>query len=80
MAEYRFTSYFDERVLPRRPYLRRGYCIQVIENPVRVEAQERNRWRFWGRVPALGNRYLRVITLEDKVTIHNAFIDGRFKP
>jgi hypothetical protein len=25
-------------------------------------------------------RYLRVITLEDKVTIHNAFPDRRFKP
>ena len=24
--------------------------------------------------------YLRVITLEDKVTIHNAFPDRRFKP
>lgn len=80
MAEYGFTSYFEERVLPRRPYLRRSYCIKVVENPLRIEAQEHNRWRFWARVPALGDRYLRVITLEDKVTIHNAFIDGRFRP
>ena len=80
MPEYRFTSYFEERVLPRRSYLRRSLCIQVVEDPIRVEAQEHNRWRFWAIVPALGNRYLRVITLEDMVTIHNAFIDGRFKP
>ena len=28
----------------------------------------------------LEGRFLRVITLDDKVTIHNAFLDRRFKP
>ena len=28
----------------------------------------------------LGSRYLRVISLKDKSTIHNAFRDRRFKP
>jgi len=35
---------------------------------------------FGKKIPELNNRYLRVITLEDKVTIHNAFPDRRFKP
>jgi hypothetical protein len=34
------------------------------------------RWRFWAEIPELEGRYLRVVTLEDKVTIHNAFPDA----
>jgi hypothetical protein len=55
-------------------------CIQVVEAPLRVEQQELNRYRFWAAVPALGNRYQRVITLDDKLTIHNAFLERRLKP
>jgi hypothetical protein len=33
-----------------------------------------------GPVPELGGRYLRVVTLADKVTILNAFPDRGFKP
>jgi hypothetical protein len=47
---------------------------------VRVERQEDNRYRFWAMVPELGHRYLRVVTLDDKVTIHNAFPDRGFRP
>lgn len=64
-----------------RPYLTREMCIRVIESPLRTEAQEEDdRFRFWGRVEELGGRYLRVVTLADKLTIHNAFRDRRFRP
>jgi hypothetical protein len=52
LAAYRFTDYFENEVLRKRPYLKREWGIRV----------------------------LRVITLEDQVTIHNAFPDRRFKP
>lgn len=68
MTEYRFTDYFDREVLRKRPYLRREWCIAIIEHPTRVESQENNRYRFWGPVPELGGRYLRVVTLDDKTT------------
>jgi len=55
-------------------------CINVVESPIRSEAQEQDRHRFWASVDELGGRYLRVVTLADKVTIHNAFLDRRFKP
>ena len=48
--------------------------------PLRSEPQEHNRVRFWAKVPELGDRVLRVVTLEDKLTIHNAFLDRGFKP
>jgi formyltetrahydrofolate synthetase len=52
----------------------------VIERAEKVEPQEHNRIRFWARVAALNDRYLRVITLADGMTIHNAFPDRGFKP
>lgn len=80
MSEYRFTDYFEKEVLRKRPYIKREWCIHVIENAVRWELQDGNRCRFWAPVPNLENRYLRVITLSDRVTIHNAFPDRGFKP
>ena len=79
MSKYRFTAYFETEVLQKRPYLKKEWCIRVIENPIRVELQEGNRFRFWGRIEELDNRILRVITLEDMITIHNAFPDRGFK-
>ena len=78
--EYRFTEYFEREVMRKRPYLQREWCIAVVKQPVRVELQEDNRVRFWAAVPELGGRYLRVVTLEDRTTIHNAFPDRGFSP
>jgi len=80
MPDYPFTRYFDNEVLRKRPYLRREWCVRVIENPLRVEAQGADRWRFWAAVPELDGRILRVVTLADKCTILNAFPDRGFKP
>jgi hypothetical protein len=80
VPRYSFTAYFEQKVLSRRPYLRREWCIRAIEDPIRVEHEEDNRFRFWSDVPEMPGRFLRVVTLEDQVTIHNAFFDRRFKP
>lgn len=80
MALYRFTEYFEKEVLRKRPYLKKERCFRVLDNPIKSEAQEGNRFRSWGRIEELEGRILRVITLEDKVTIHNAFPDRGFKP
>jgi hypothetical protein len=60
--------------------LRREWCIAVLEQPLRVERQEENRYHFWAAVPELEGRNLRVVTLDDRVTIHNAFPDRGFRP
>lgn len=80
MAEYRYTDYFENEVLRKRPYLKKEWCVYVIENAERSEPQEHNRHRYWARVSDFGGRYLRVVTLDDKLTIHNAFPDRSFKP
>ena len=80
MSEYKYPAYFENEVLRKRPYLKKEWCIKVIENPLKVERQEYNRFRFQGRIEEFGGRILRVITLDDKKTIHNAFPDRRFEP
>jgi hypothetical protein len=78
---YTFTPYFENVVLVKRPYLTRAICIRVIEAPLRSAVQpDGQRVRYWARVPELGDRVLRVVTLSDRNTIHNAFLDRRYKP
>ena len=76
------TRYFEEQVLRKRPYIERDWCLRVLAAPVRREIQGDNRVRFWGRIEQPGEarpRYLRVVTLEDGETVHNAFFDRNFR-
>jgi hypothetical protein len=77
--KYKFTAYFENEVLRKRPYIKKQWCIRVLEKPIKTEPQEHNRIRFWGAIDELDGRILRVVTLEDKLTIHNAFPDRRFQ-
>ena len=79
MKKYKFTEYFEKEVLRKRPYIKKEWCIRIIENPLKVEQQGENRWRFWGIVEEFNNKIFRVVTLKDKITIHNAFPDRNFK-
>jgi len=65
-------------VLPRRPYIQREWCERAIRAPTRKETQPDGRIRQWIYIPEL-EKYLRVVTLEDGETIHNAFPDRNFK-
>ena len=75
-----YTEYFETQVLRKRPYLKKGWCEAVVENPAKSASQDNNRYSFWAKCPELEGRYLRVVTLEDKVTIHNAYPDRGFRP
>jgi len=79
MKKYKFTDYFTNEVLRKRSYIKKDWCVRIIENPIKVEKQEGNRYRFWGKIKEFDNKIIRVVTLEDKLTIHNAFPDRRFK-
>lgn len=80
VADYGFTESLEQEVLRKRPYLKKEWCIRVLEAPIRSEPQEHGRHRFWGSIDEAGERVLRVVTLSDKVTIHHAFFDRRFQP
>jgi len=73
------TAYFREQVLRKRPYLREEWIEAALSDPVQFELQEDGRYRFWVYVEELG-KYLRVVTLEDGITVHNAFPDRGYAP
>ena len=69
-------------MLRKRPYIERAWCADVIARPVRREEQADGRIRFWGIVRHPGDarpRHLRVVTLADGETVHNAFFDRGFR-
>lgn len=73
------TRYFREQVLRKRPYIQTEWCQRILVQPIARTAQTDGRIRFWGRVPEFGGRVLRVVTLADGETVHNAFPDRDFK-
>jgi hypothetical protein len=76
------TRYFEEQVLRKRPYIRREWCEDVLAGPLHREIQSDGRIRFWGKITVpdeASPRFLRVVTLEDGETIHNAFFDRNFR-
>ena len=76
------TRYFREQVLRKRPYIEPAWCSQVVAAPLRRQVQPGGRIRFWGEIVRPGEttlRVLRVVTLEDGETVHNAFFDRNFR-
>jgi hypothetical protein len=73
------TRYFREQVLRKRPYLKLEWCQQILDKPARRLPEPNGRIRHWGFVTELG-KWLRVVTLEDGVTVHNAFPDRGYDP
>jgi len=72
------TRYFREQVLRKRSYIKKTWCNKALKNPIRKEIQSDGRIRYWIYIKSL-KKYLRVVTLEDGKTIHNAFPDRNFK-
>lgn len=67
-------------MLIKRPCLREEWLVLALQSPYRREVQaEDGRIRHWVWIEEL-QRYLRVVTLEDGQTVHDAFPDRRFKP
>lgn len=72
------TRYFREQDMRKRPYIKEEWCLQVLKNPEKKEIQDNSRIRYWAYIEEL-ERYLRVVTLEDGETVHNAFPDRGYK-
>ena len=53
---------------------------QVVESPEKEAVQQDGRIRRWARVEEMEGRYLRVVLLPDRETVHNAFFDRSFTP
>ena len=77
----KFTKYFEFiRRRPVRAIIREEWIERVVNSPVKEIVQKDGRIRRWGPIQEMENRYLRVVLLPDRNTVHNAFFDRRFKP
>ena len=74
-----FTNYFlHTRHRPDRKDIKMEWIRQVYEFPEHEQTQADGRKRRWRYIKEAG-KYLRVVVLEDNITVHNAFFDRDFK-
>lgn len=72
------TDYFNEFAAQKHPEVQREWIECVLANPIEREVQPNGRISYWGNISEAEGRALRVITLEDGETVHNAFFDRNF--
>lgn len=72
------TAYFDTVVSITHPEVRQAWIEAVLANPLHKEVQSDGRIRYWGVISEFNNLALRVVTLADSETVHNAFFDRGF--
>jgi len=74
-----YTQYF---LATQKRDDRKGIKLEWIElvykNPISEEIQADGRIKRWAYIDDV-QKYLRIVILEDKQTIHNAFFDRNFK-
>ncbi len=74
------TRYFKfMKVRSDRVGIKEEWIADVMSNPVKKEIQPDGRIRLWAKIKEAGDKYLRVILLDDNETVHNVFFDRTFK-
>lgn len=74
------TIYVERaRTRPDRQRISDGHVLSVLRGPTHRLIQPDGRHRYWGWLPDTG-KWLRVVTLADGETVHNAFFDRSFSP
>ena len=75
----KFTQYFlYTRQRKDRIGIKPEWIERVVNNPVESTIQNDGRIKKWAYIEEV-QKYLRVITLEDGLTVHNTFFDRNFK-
>ena len=73
------TQYFEfTRKRPDRSMILDKWILSAVNDPEDQEIQSDGRIRRWTWVNEL-SKYLRVVLLEDGITVHNAFFDRDYK-
>lgn len=72
------TGYFRNVAVKKHPGIKIEWIKQVMNNPLYRTVQPDGRIAMWGNVTEAEGRALRIITLEDGETVHNAFFDRNF--
>ena len=72
------TNYFQEFASKKHPEVQQAWIERVLAKPIKRETQSNSRISYWGNIEEADGRALRVITLDDGETVHNAFFDRNF--
>lgn len=75
-GEVKTIRYFELR-MKDRPEVLREWCERALDHAERVEQQGDGKYQIWTYIAEAG-KYLRVITLEDRETVDNAFFDRSY--
>jgi len=76
----KYTKYFEfTKLRTDQAIIEETWIAKAFYTPIHEELQEDGRIRRWAKITDAGNKYLRIIILEDGETIHNAFFDRSFK-
>jgi hypothetical protein len=74
------TRYFIEsRERPDRLAISPEWILRVLRRPEHEQIQSDGRIRRWAPIPEAEGRTLRVVLLDDGLTVHNAFFDRSFR-
>ena len=77
----RFTRYFQAlRQRVDRVIIRDEWIQYVIDHPIKEVVQQDGRIRRWAPINEMEGKYLRVVLLPDRQTVHNAFFYRSFEP
>ena len=75
------THYFEAmRLRPDRAMIQDQWIQRVIDHPVKETIQQDGRIRRWAPIAEMDGKFLRVILLPDRETVHNAFFDRAPRP
>lgn len=75
------TRHFDAmRSRPDRAAIADEWIERAVHDAMHETVQSDGRIRRWIQIPEADDRWLRVILLADRQTVHNAFFDRRFQP
>ncbi len=77
-AQAELWGYFRDVVRCNHLGIKEAWIQRVLADPLEERRQPDGRFALWGLVPEAQNRALRVMTLEDRETVHNAFFDRGF--
>lgn len=78
IEKYEFHPYLINVVLRKRNFTKE-MCVRVVGNAVKIIRQDDGRYRFYGKLKEFPGKWIRVVTLANKKTIFNIFIDRDFK-
>jgi len=65
---------------PDRSIIKLEWIERVVRDPEKEFVQEDGRVRRWASIREAEGRYLRVVLMPDRETVHNAFFDRSFVP